>query len=122
MSKKVLVVDDSLTVREHVSAALASSGFEVIGAQDGIDGLEKLSACEDVVLVFCDVNMPRMNGLEMIEEVKRMEKYADLPIVMLTTEGRADLVRRAKEAGARAWIVKPFKPGHLVAVMKKLAS
>jgi two-component system chemotaxis response regulator CheY len=122
MTRKVLVVDDSLTVRDTVAAALAGSGFEVIGAKDGVDGLEKLSKHDDVVLVFCDVNMPRMNGLDMIAEVKRTPKYESLPIVVLTTEGRPEMVRRAQQVGAKAWIVKPFKPDHLVAVLQKLAT
>jgi len=121
MRKKVLVVDDSHSVREHVASALSDSGFDIVEACDGIDALEKLNAETNVALVFCDVNMPRMNGLDLIAEVKRTAKYADLPIVVLTTEGRPDLVRRAKEAGAKLWIVKPFKPEHLLMVLHNLA-
>ncbi|MBK8013815.1 MAG: response regulator [Deltaproteobacteria bacterium] len=119
-TKKVMVVDDSHTVQALVSSAFANHGFSVICASDGMDAIEKLSMHDDVVLIFCDVNMPRMSGLEMVSEVKRMQKYVDIPVVMLTTEGRPELMRRAKEAGASAWIVKPFKPEQLVAVVKKL--
>lgn len=119
-TKKVMVVDDSRTVQELVSSAFVRHGFDVVCASDGIDGIEKLALNDDVALIFCDVNMPRMSGLDMISEVRRIDKYASIPVVMLTTEGRPELMRRAKDAGAKAWIVKPFKPEQLVAVVKKL--
>lgn len=118
MSKKVLVVDDSATVRQQVAFALSQAGFTVIEAVDGIDGAEKVAATADLALVICDVNMPRMNGLEMLEAVKGI---ATTPIIMLTTEGDPALVARAKQAGAKGWIVKPFKPELLVAAARKLA-
>jgi two-component system, chemotaxis family, chemotaxis protein CheY len=121
MSKKVLVVDDSATVRQQVGTALTQAGFTVIEAVDGVDGAARIAATTDLALVICDVNMPRMNGLEMVEAVRTNPAAAAMPIIMLTTEGDPTLVARAKQAGAKGWIVKPFKPELLVAAAKKLA-
>ncbi len=122
MGKKILVVDDSATVRQQVGMALKQAGFTVVEAVDGADGVEKISGTADIAAVICDVNMPRMNGLDMVAEVKRDPKNAALPIVMLTTEGQPALIRRAKQAGAKGWIVKPFKAAQLVAAMQKLTA
>jgi two-component system chemotaxis response regulator CheY len=122
MSKTVLVVDDSMMVRQQVTRALAAGGFVVVEAKDGVDGLEKLKAAKDVLLVICDVNMPRMDGLQFVEEVRGDPAYAHLAIVMLTTEGQPELVQRAKALGAKGWIVKPFKPDQLLAVAHKLTA
>jgi two-component system chemotaxis response regulator CheY len=116
--KKILVIDDSETIRQQVRQALAATGYEIIEAVDGIDGLEKLRALADLDIALCDVNMPRMNGLDMIAEVQR--SGPKIPILMLTTEGQPSLIRRAREAGAKGWIVKPFKPELLVAAVTKL--
>ncbi len=120
MSKKVLIVDDSSTVRQQVASALAPTGLEVLEAENGIDGLAKLEANDDIALVFCDVNMPRMNGLEMIALLRRMQKHAELPVVMLTTESQAELMQEAKASGAKAWIIKPFKPELLASIVRKV--
>jgi two-component system chemotaxis response regulator CheY len=120
MSKKVLIVDDSKTIRQQVSFTLTKGGFGVVEAEDGKDGLEKLSANADVSMIISDVNMPNMNGLEMVEAIKSGGKHPTLPIVMLTTEGSAELIERAKAAGAKGWLVKPFKPEQLIAVVQKL--
>ena len=120
MGKKILVVDDSATVRQQVGMALSMGGFDMIDAVDGQDGLEKIQATADFALVICDVNMPRMNGLEMVEAVKNLGTRSALPIVMLTTEAHPELVERAKKAGVKAWIVKPFKADLLLAAAKKL--
>lgn len=118
--KKVLVVDDSPSVRQQVGLALKQAGFEIIEAVDGADGVAKIDSDPSVGVVICDVNMPRMNGLELVETVHRNPKHANLPIVMLTTEGQPQLIQRAKKAGAKGWIVKPFKANLLVAAVKKL--
>ncbi len=120
MGKKILVVDDSATVRQQVGLALGQAGFDLVEAVDGMDGIEKLNGVAGIALVICDVNMPRMNGLEMLEKVRAEGKHTAVPIVMLTTEGQPDLVDRAKKAGAKGWIVKPFKAELLVAATKKL--
>jgi two-component system chemotaxis response regulator CheY len=116
--KKILVIDDSETIRQQVKQALAATGYEIIEAVDGVDGLEKLRALADLDMALCDVNMPRMNGLDMIAEVQR--SGSKIPILMLTTEGQPSLIRRARESGAKGWIVKPFKPELLVAAVTKL--
>lgn len=119
MSNTVMVVDDSAAVRQQVRLALTDAGFEVVEAVDGQDGLEKITSMPDLDLVVCDVNMPRMNGLEMLEAAKGS---TSVPIIMLTTEGEPALIKRAKAAGARGWIVKPFKTDLLVATAKKLTN
>jgi two-component system chemotaxis response regulator CheY len=116
--KKVLVIDDSDTIRQQVKHALAATGYQIIEAVDGVDGLEKLRTITDLDMALCDVNMPRMSGLEMIAEAQR--GGSKVPILMLTTEGQPALIRRARESGAKGWIVKPFKPELLVAAVMKL--
>lgn len=116
---KVIVVDDSSNVRRQVSLALEEQGYDVMEATDGADGLEKISATPDLSLVICDVNMPRMNGIEMIEAVNQGPRKG-LIFIMLTTMGQSTLVKRAAQAGAKAWLVKPFKKEHLIAAISKL--
>jgi two-component system chemotaxis response regulator CheY len=113
--KKVLIVDDSAPVRQQVGLALKQAGFEVVEAVDGLDGVEKFSKVGGFSMVICDVNMPRMTGIEFLEKVG-----SSVPVVMLTTEGQADLKKRAKALGARGWIIKPFVPDLLVAAVKQL--
>jgi two-component system chemotaxis response regulator CheY len=120
MKRKVIVVDDSLTVRQQVGKVLIEAGYQVIDAEDGVDGIDKIRAHTDAALVLCDVNMPHMNGLDMVETVLRMDAHRNLPIIMLTTEGQADSLARAKRAGARAWIVKPFRTDMLLATIRKI--
>jgi two-component system chemotaxis response regulator CheY len=121
MAKKILVVDDSSTIRQLVATALAAAGYVVLEAADGVGGLERLREQPDVSLVLCDVNMPRMNGIAMLTNLKAADVTAKTPVVMLTTEDDPDLVERARSAGAKAWIVKPFKSESLVATVRKLA-
>jgi two-component system chemotaxis response regulator CheY len=118
--KKILVVDDSPTVRKHVGQALAGSGYAVIEAADGVEGSETLANDDQIGLVILDVNLPRMGGLEMLEKVKANGAHASLPIIMLTTEGSKGMIDRAKAAGAKGWVVKPFKPELLVGAVTKL--
>jgi two-component system chemotaxis response regulator CheY len=120
MSKKVLIVDDSKTIRQQVSFTLTKGGFAVVEAEDGQDGITKLNANADVVMIISDVNMPNMNGIEMVEAIKAAGKHPTVPIVMLTTEGSTELIERAKAAGAKGWLVKPFKPDQLIAAVQKL--
>jgi two-component system chemotaxis response regulator CheY len=120
MSARVLVVDDSMMVRQQVGRALTSAGFLIAEANDGVDALEKLVLCPDTRLIVCDVNMPRMNGIEFLEQLSANKSV--VPVVMLTTEGQPDIIQRAKALGAKGWIVKPFKPEFLVAAVRKLTS
>jgi len=122
MSKRILIVDDSATVRQQLRQALLQAGFEVLEAVDGQDGVSKIVGDPGIAAVICDVNMPRKNGLELIEEVKAKPEHARLPIMMLTTEGQPALMKRAKEAGASCWIVKPFKANLLVSAVQKLTA
>ena len=116
--KKILVIDDSPTVRQQVGLALTQAGFQVVEAIDGVDGISKVDA--SVSMLICDVNMPRMNGLEMVEKLRTDDRWKALPVVMLTTEGQPGLIERAKKAGAKGWIIKPFRADLLVATVKKL--
>ncbi len=123
MSKtRVLVVDDSSAVRQQVSMALGQAGFDIVEAVDGVEGSEAVQTDRTISMIICDVNMPRMNGLEMVEKVKSEPGNADLPIIMLTTEGQPSMVKRAKAAGAKGWIIKPFKADVLVATVQKLTA
>ena len=122
MAKRILVVDDSDTVRQQVRSALSEGDFDILEAVDGLDGAKKIESGEQVDAVICDINMPNMTGLEMLERIKADGKNAELPVVMLTTEGQPALMKRAKAAGAKGWIVKPFKPQMLVAAVTKLTA
>jgi two-component system chemotaxis response regulator CheY len=122
VDKKILIIDDSATVRQQVRSALASCGFEILEAADGVEGLEAIVGSHDLAAVLCDVNMPRMGGLQMLELAKEKGKLTSLPVVMLTTEGQPALVQQAKKIGAKGWIVKPFKPEQLVATLRKLTA
>jgi two-component system chemotaxis response regulator CheY len=120
--KRVLIVDDSATLRQQVRLALTSAGFEVVEATDGEDGVLKIRSDAAIAAVICDINMPRKSGLELLEEVRSGGVNAQLPFLMLTSEGQPELIQRAKLAGAKAWMVKPFKPHLLVAAMQKLTA
>ena len=120
MKKTVLIVDDSCVVRQQVTIALKAAGFAILQAVDGMDGLAALENNQGIDMVICDINMPNMNGLDMLDQVKGHPKHKALPVVMLTTEGQASMVKRAKEAGAVGWIVKPFKSPQLVQVVARV--
>jgi two-component system, chemotaxis family, chemotaxis protein CheY len=122
MGTKILIVDDSRTIRQQVNFTLSKSGYEIVQAEDGQKGLQALAENQDVVMIISDVNMPNMGGLEMLEKIKTDTKHASLPVLMLTTEGAADLLERAKSLGAKGWLVKPFNPDQLIAAVKKLTS
>ncbi|MDB4945781.1 MAG: Chemotaxis regulator - transmits chemoreceptor signals to flagelllar motor component CheY [Labilithrix sp.] len=115
----VLVIDDSRTVRLVASLALASAGFNVVEAVDGQDGLDKLAELGKVALVLCDVNMPRMSGMDFLANLATSAEPRP-PVLMLTTEGHTALIQRAKACGARGWMMKPFRPESLVAAARKL--
>jgi two-component system chemotaxis response regulator CheY len=120
MPKTILVVDDSGTVRQQVSMALKQAGFAIVEAADGQEALAAIESNRAIDMVVCDVNMPILNGLEMVEKVKQNPEHKALPILMLTTEGQPSMIRRAKEAGAVGWIVKPFDANQLVQTAKHL--
>lgn len=115
--KKILVVDDSETIRQRVSGALENAGFATITAKDGIEGLVSIQQ-EAPAMVILDVNMPRMNGLDMLENLDL--KTSGLPVLLLTTEVQPSLMARAKKAGARGWMVKPVNLDQLVETVRKV--
>jgi two-component system, chemotaxis family, chemotaxis protein CheY len=119
--KSVLVVDDSETIRLEVRRTLEPAGFSVLEARDGAEGLAKALANPGVSLLVLDVNMPIMNGLEMLERLHENETTAGIPVLLMTTEADERLIDRAKAAGAKGWFIKPVKPEMLLMASKKLA-
>ncbi|PBP88781.1 two-component system response regulator [Pseudomonas congelans] len=119
MAKSVLVVDDSSSVRQVVGIALKSAGYEVIEACDGKDALGKLTG-QKVHLIISDVNMPNMDGITFVKEVKKLASYKFTPIIMLTTESQESKKAEGQAAGAKAWVVKPFQPAQMLAAVSKL--
>ncbi|WP_319244832.1 response regulator [uncultured Propionivibrio sp.] len=119
MSKTILIVDDSTSMRQVVSMALKSNSYEVIEAVDGKDALAKLDG-RKIHLVISDVNMPNMDGITFVREMKKLPAYKFVPVVMLTTEGAEEKKKAGQEAGAKAWVVKPFQPQQMLAVVSKL--
>jgi two-component system chemotaxis response regulator CheY len=118
MADTVLVIDDSETVRLQVRRALVGRGYQVVEAGDGVEALEKIRRLTDLSLALCDINMPRMGGLEMLEQLHR--DGSKLPVIMLTTEGQPLFINRARQAGAKGWIVKPVKTEPLLAAIAKI--
>jgi two-component system chemotaxis response regulator CheY len=115
--KKILIVDDSETIRQRVVGALERAGFATATARDGVEGLLAIQE-QKPALVILDVNMPRMNGLDMLEKLDL--KTSGLPVLLLTTEVQPSLMERAKKAGARGWMVKPVNLEQLVATVRKV--
>jgi two-component system chemotaxis response regulator CheY len=118
---RILIVDDSLAIREQVSTTLTAAGFEVVTASDGVEALEAIRANAEIELIILDLNMPRMDGLAMLEAMRSSDLPA-IKTVMLTTEGHAGFIERGKRAGAKGWLIKPVKPEHLVSVAKRLTT
>ena len=119
MAKVIMTADDSASIRQMVSFTLSQAGYEVLAAVDGKDALGKLNG-STVNMLITDLNMPNMDGIELIREVRSNPAYKFMPIIMLTTESQAAKKQEAKAAGATGWIVKPFKPEQLVGVVKKV--
>ena len=119
MAKKVLIVDDSSSVRTVARMALRERGYEVIEASNGKEALAKLDS-ERCHLVISDVNMPTMDGITLLKEIKRHPNYKFTPVIMLTTEAGEDKKQEGRAAGAKAWIIKPFQPQLLVDAVSKL--
>ena len=119
MAKTVLVVDDSASLRQVVHIALKTAGYQVIEAEDGHDALNKLDG-RKIHLAICDVNMPNMDGITFVKEVKKLDGYRFLPIIMRTTESRENKKLLGQQAGAKAWVVKPFRPEQILAAVSKL--
>lgn len=119
MAKTIMTVDDSASVRQMVCFTLKSAGYDVVEAVDGRDALSK-SDNGSVNMVITDLNMPNLGGIDLIRELRKKPAYKFVPIIMLTTESQDEKKQEGKSAGATGWIVKPFKPEQLVAVVKKV--
>lgn len=116
---KILLVDDSETIRAQLKKDLSDGGHDVVEAADGLEGIDQLKSNGDVQLVFCDVNMPNMDGLTMCEKVAS-ESLSSAVILMLTTESNPEMKERGKNAGVRAWITKPYNKDKVLEAVKKL--
>ena len=122
MGKTILVVDDAQSVRQAVGFTLQEEGYDIVEAEDGVDASNKLDG-QHVDMIVCDVNMPNMDGITFIQKLTSDEAYASYkftPLIMLTTESGEDKKAEGKKAGAKAWLVKPFKHEQLVSAVKKL--
>jgi two-component system chemotaxis response regulator CheY len=119
MKKRILAVDDSPSVRQMVKLTLSGAGYDIVEAGDGAEGLSKARA-NVLDMVVTDLNMPVMNGLGLIRELRKLPAYRGVPILFLTTESDPEMKQQAKAAGATGWITKPFQQDQLVAVVRKV--
>ena len=118
MAKKFLIVDDSASMRQLMSFTIKDAGYDVLVAENGKDALGKLNG-EKVDMVITDINMPDMDGIELITQLRAMPGYKFAPIIMLTTESQEARKQEGRQAGASGWIVKPFSPVQLLEVVRK---
>ena len=117
--KKIMVIDDSASLRQSVCEALIDAGYEVVEAENGKQALEKLGG-GTVDLMICDVNMQTMDGITFVKEVKQLQEYRFVPIIMLTTESSEKVRQAGQMAGAKAWVVKPFRSEQVLTAVSKL--
>jgi len=120
MGKTVLIVDDSVSMRQMVSFTLKGAGFEVVEAGDGREAVTKLNGGAKPQLVITDLNMPNMDGIGLIKAIRGMASHKFTPILMLTTESADGKKKEGQSAGATGWIVKPFNPDQMLATIKKV--
>jgi two-component system chemotaxis response regulator CheY len=121
VAKTILIVDDSVSLRQVVSITLKGAGYEVIEGCDGRDALSKLTG-QKIHLIISDVNMPHMDGITFVTEAKKLPTYKFTPVIMLTTEAGEAKKQAGQAAGAKAWVVKPFQPAQMLAAVAKLIS
>jgi len=119
MAKTIMIVDDSASLRQVVSIALKSAGYDVVEACDGKDALTKLDG-RKLHLIISDVNMPNMDGIAFVKAAKLLPAYKFTPVIMLTTEAGEAKKKEGQAAGVRAWVVKPFQPAQLLLAVSKL--
>jgi two-component system chemotaxis response regulator CheY len=119
MTKTIMIVDDSASLRQVVAIALKGAGYSVIEACDGQDALNKLTGIK-IHLIICDVNMPNLDGISFVKQMKTLANYKFTPVIMLTTEGSEEKKQAGQMAGARAWVVKPFRPEQMLNAVSKL--
>jgi two-component system, chemotaxis family, chemotaxis protein CheY len=117
---RILAVDDSASMRQMVGLTLKSAGHDVVSAIDGVDGLAKAAVGAPVDLVITDVNMPNMDGITLVRELRRLPQYQGVPLLVLTTEASTEKKQEGRAAGATGWIVKPFDPDRLLATVQKV--
>lgn len=120
MAKTIMIVDDSATLRQVVSIALKGAGYDTLVACDGKDALAKLATAGKVHLIISDVNMPNMDGITFLKEVKKLPNFKFIPVIMLTTESQEGKKAEGQAAGAKAWVIKPFQPPTMLAAVAKL--
>jgi two-component system chemotaxis response regulator CheY len=121
MKKTIMAVDDSASVRMMVNFTLSAQGYDVVEAVNGIDALKKLDS-RHVDMLITDINMPELDGINLVQKVRENPVYKFIPIIILTTESQKEKRIEGKAAGATGWIVKPFKPDQLIAVVRKVLS
>lgn len=119
MPKTILTVDDSISIRQMVKFTLTKEGYNIVEASDGKDALSKVGGAK-IDMVVTDLNMPNMDGITLIKELRKKPEFRFTPIIMLTTESQDEKKHEGKAAGATGWIVKPFQPEQLVTVTKKV--
>ena len=119
MTKTIMIVDDSASIRQVVGIALRGAGYDVLEGVDGKDALGRLTG-QKVHLIISDVNMPNMDGITFVKAVKQLPNYKFTPIIMLTTESQEEKKLEGQAAGAKAWVVKPFKPEQMLKAVEKL--
>jgi two-component system, chemotaxis family, chemotaxis protein CheY len=119
MDKKIMIVDDSITIRQTLGLMLRTAGYDVVDAKDGNDAISKIPS-EKIGLFILDVNMPGMDGITLLNKIKADDGLKHTPVLMLTTESSEDQIALGKKAGAKAWMVKPFQPVQLLDAVKKL--
>lgn len=119
MPKTIMVVDDSNTIRQVVSMTLKSEGYDVLEASDGNDALQKIKG-KKIHLMISDVNMPGMDGITLVKELKKLPEFKFTPVIMLTTESQDSKKAEGQAAGAKAWVVKPFQPAQMLTAVSKL--
>ena len=119
MAKTIMIVDDAPSVRQVVGMALKRAGYDVVEASDGRDASGKLDG-RKLHLIICDLNMPNMDGIEFLSHVKTVPNYRFTPVIMLTTESADDKKAKARAAGARAWLTKPFQPSTMLEAVAKI--
>ncbi len=125
MGKFILTIDDSEVIKISLETLLNKNGYETDHAYDGVEALAKVKEYIDnnkkISLIICDVNMPKMDGITFVKELKKEQKFKFIPILMLTTESQISLMQEAKKSGATGWIVKPFQPENVLNFLRKFS-
>ena len=115
--EKILILDDSVTIRQQIKHSLSVGQYDILEGMNGAEGLRLLAENADVRLIVCDVFMPQVDGMQFLAQIK--DKNLKIPIIMLTTEQRTDKIQFARDAGVRAWLIKPFMPEKLAEIVRK---